>query len=307
MDANGAPLIDENGNVLDRTQLPQSSPRSIADLMQREKSAQEAKEAAERRERDNAARAEHDARVKAYWSQPVDELMTLPVGVKDQLSGLESGQSDPDAGQKFLGELADAGVNLTAAGRQRLAAYLESQNRHFGVAVHVANMRCGLSRLKFLRCFSPGEVTEPSPVIDAPVEQEPNLGELFARANDSPQADRGLRSVIAGMVNAEIREVLWAWQRSVYENFSHKLTELQLREAWRFVQDHNLNPLKPASWDAARRSLVSRSLLSDACLTCREVLERQYREGSISHREFLGRCRTLEIEGVLDKPRHAAA
>jgi hypothetical protein len=168
------------------------------------------------------------------------------------------------------------------------------------------NLRRAFERLKSLGVFADGEVTESRPA-ETPVEREPNLGELFARANDSPQADRELRSVIGGMVNAEIREVIEAWQRSVYENYSHKLTETQIREAWRFVQDRNLNPLKPASWDAARRSLVSRSLLSDACLTCREVLERQYREGSINHREFLQRCNTLSIEGVIDKPRQYAA
>jgi len=301
------PVTDEHGKVVNREELP-PEPKTLAGYIARELAVQQAKATAQRKAEDDAARTSYETRLREFWSQPVSQLVGR-LGMRDDHCPLEVCASDPNAGSDFLAELASRGVVLTTEAKNRVAAYAESQNTHSHgrIGVTVTNLQRAFERIRSLGCFADGEVSEPSPVIDAPVEQEPNLGELFARANDSPQADRELRSVIAGMVNVEIREVLWAWQRSVYENFSHKLTELQLREAWRFVQDHNLNPLKPASWDAARRSLVSRSLLSDACLTCREVLERQYREGSISHREFLGRCRTLEIEGVLDKPRHAAA
>jgi DNA-binding transcriptional regulator/RsmH inhibitor MraZ len=296
LDVGSAPVVDEKGDVINIAVEPQ--PTTLAGFIARE-------EQRERQKQADAARAEHDSRVREYWSQPVTDF-TYSVGVRDDIVALQPGQSDADAGQHFLAELTQAGVTLTESGKQRLAAYCQSQWKHLGAAVTVVNLRRAFERLKSLGVFADGEVTESRPA-ETPVEREPNLGELFARANDSPQADRELRSVIGGMVNAEIREVIEAWQRSVYENYSHKLTETQIREAWRFVQDRNLNPLKPASWDAARRSLVSRSLLSDACLTCREVLERQYREGSINHREFLQRCNTLSIEGVIDKPRQYAA
>jgi hypothetical protein len=283
-----------------------SSPKSIAELMQRERQALEAKQLAEQRERDNVARGEHDDRVTAYWSQqPASVLMASPVGVRDDFSGLATGDSVPNAGMDFLTELEQSGVRYTLGFKQRLGKYIESQNKHIGAAVTVANLRQAFERLKSLGCFAEGEVIEPAPVASE-TPQGPTLAELLARANESPTADRECRSAIAGMVRAEYREVIEAWQRSVHDNFGHRLTETQIREAWRFVEHHNLNPLKPASWDAARVNLVHRGLAPSNLLLASDVLNDQLRAGEITALEHFQRSRTLALEGKLNRPRSEA-
>jgi hypothetical protein len=282
-----------------------SSPKSIAELMWRERQALEAQKLAEQRERDNAARIEYDGRLAAFWSQPVGELVGR-LGMRDDYCPLEACESEPTAGRDFLDGLTATGVTLSTDAKNRLAAYCESQNKHSHgrIGVAVKNLKLACERLQTLGCFADGEVTEPAPVAATP--QLPTLGELFARANNSPTADRELRSVIAEMVRAEYRDVLEAWQRSVYDNFGHRLTETQVKEAWRFVQDHNLNPLTNSSWDLARVNLVHRCLAPQSLLTCREVLDDQLRSGEVTAREYHHRCYVLSIDGVLDKPRSFA-
>jgi hypothetical protein len=281
----------------------ESSPKSIAEMMQRERQALQQRQLAEQQIRDNAALAEHDTRLTAYWSQqPASALMASPVGVRDDFSGLATGDSVPNAGLDFLTELEQSGVRFTMGFKQRLGKYMESQNKHVGAAVTIANLRQAFERLKSLGCFAAGEVIEPAPV-ESETPQGPTLAELLARANESPTADRECRSAVAGMVRAEYRDVIEAWQRSVYDNFGHRLTETQIKEAWRFVEHHNLNPLKPASWDSARVNLVHRSLAPSSLLLASDVLNDQLRAGEITAVEHFQRSRTLALEGKLNRPR----
>jgi hypothetical protein len=286
--------------------IVEPEPTTLQGFLRREEQ-RKRKEALEaQRVKDAAIRAEYDRRLAAFWSRPVTELVGR-LGMRDDYCPLETVASEATASKDFLDELTASGTVLTADAKNRIAAYCDTQNihSHNQIGVTVANLRLALARLKQLGCFAVGEVTEPEPVAATP--QGPTLAELVARANNSTAADRELRSTIAGMFNAEVREVIEAWLHNIHDNYGVSLNENQIREAWAYIQARNLPALAKSSWDIARRHLVSICLLSDACLTCREVLERQYRDGVINHREFLQRCRTLEIEGVLDKPRSQAS
>jgi hypothetical protein len=221
-------------------------------------------------------------------------LTSRPVGVRDDVVGLQPGESEPTAGQDFLAELTQAGMTLTASAKQRLAAYCQSQWKHLGAAVTVANLRHAFERLKALGCFADGEVSELNVVepVETPVDKR----------------DREVRDVLGDRrPTPEFENTELMWHQSVREQFGYNLSKLQHAEAWRRIESLNLDPLSPATWDSCRVNLVHRALAPSSLLTCRDVLQDQLRTGEIDAKTFVRRCETLRLENLLDKPRQFAA
>jgi len=172
-----------------------SSPKSIAELMQRERQALEAKELAEQRERETAKRAEYDGRVAAFWSQPVTGLVGH-LGMRDDHCPLEACESHATAGKDFIAELTSSGVVLTTDAKNRIAAYCESQNTHSHgrIGVTVANLRLALARLKNLGCFARGEVTEPKIEPVPATSTRLTLADALKQVDGTEASDRRLRN-----------------------------------------------------------------------------------------------------------------
>ena len=291
LDVGSAPIVDEKGDVIQIAAEPQ--PTTLAGFIAREEDKERQKQLAAQRAQADSARSEQSSRVREYWSQSVPELMASPVGIRDDVVGLQRGDSYSSAGQTFLIELENTGVTLSESGKNRLAAYCQSQWKHLGAAVTVANLRRAFERLKLLGVFADGEVTEriPEPV-----------------ANPVDKRDREVRDILGDRrPNPEFENVELMWHQSVREQFGYNLSKLQHAEAWRRIESLNLDPLSPATWDSCRVNLVHRALAPSSLLTCRDVLQDQLRTGEIDAKTFVRRCETFRLENLLDKPRQYAA
>lgn len=304
-DLGRVPLLD--GATGQPVAAREPEPTTLDGYIRRDEKRKQATAAAEQKAQADAARVEYDTSVAAFYSQPVKEIIGH-LGMRDNFSGMQVAVTDPQAGETFLAALTASGVTLSSDARTRLAAYCESQNTHTHgqLGITVSNLNAAYSRLKSLGVFADGEIEEPAP---APVEvgetsNGPTIGELFAKSNSDRDADRELRGVIASMVDAEFQDIARAWAYSVKTEFEHELSRFEIEQAWRFIRDHNLNPLRAESWNASRVALVHQCVLHQSLLTCAEVLADQLRAGSITAKEYHHRCNVLERCGVLNRPRN---
>lgn len=299
------PLLDGATGEPVAVQAPE--PTTLDGFIRRDERREQSRLAAEQKVKDDAARVEYDRSVAAFYSQPVADIVGH-LGMRDEFSGMQVVATDPQAGENFLVALTASGVTLTPDARTRLAAYCETQNTHshgqFGITV--GNLNAAFSRLKSLGVFADGELSEPTPAQTVETANAPNVGELFAKSNDDRNADRDLRGFIAGLVDAEFQSIARQWAYSVKTEFGHDITRFEIEQAWRFIRDHNLNPLRADSWNSARVALVHQCVLHQSLLTCAEVLADQLRTGSITAREYHHRCNVLERQGVLNRPRNYA-
>jgi len=303
LDVNRLPVTDEHGNVVDREITPE--PKTLAGYIARELAAQQAKTAAEQKARQDVARAELDARVIAYWSQPVAELMASPVGVRDDLVGLQPGESDPNAGQNFLAELTQAGVTLTESGKQRIAVYCQSQWKHLGAAVTVANLRRAFERLKSLGCFADGEVTEPRPVEVGTQEPTiPSVDEVLATTDTTTREGNALlKKIVDHQWMTELSPLISDW----YEHLSRDYSITVSRDDARYL-------FGPAGWfssrglainadglNAARRHQAARGVWPDA-INMQEFLDQRLQRGEITRPEYMFKVNQAHRAGVLTRP-----
>jgi len=282
--------------------------RFLFEEKQAELKKQKAKEDAEHQK----VKTENNNRVRGYWSKPAVDLMNDPVGVRDDFSELEVGPSDPRAGQNFIEELRGQGIPLTTAAKQRIGKYIESQSAHAGAAITVANLRKSLNRLNFLGCFATGEISQsevaaPEPQAPESEPQAPSLDTLIAVSGVSQEADRAAkRALHAEVVGTEFAAVWEEWSNHLQSQYGYTLKKYQHQAAWDMFQGQNLSPLRRENYDLVRKALVSRGILPPALLSARDVLEKSYRAGEISSRDFLQQCQTLERSGLVDRPRAEA-
>jgi hypothetical protein len=295
LDVGRVPVTNEHGNVVNNEVAPE--PKTLAGYIARELSVQQAKTAAEQKARQDIARAEHDARVKAYWGQqPASALMNSPVGMRDDYSGLEIGQSVPNAGLDFLAELEKEGVTLTLAAKQRSGKYIESQNKHLGAAVTVANLRRAYERLKSLGVFADGEVTDSRPVEPVEAKTGPTLGELYAKADSSPQADRELRKVVDylwAQEHAPLVEEFYSFVTSTYgvpltdddATYLFGPTGLFVQKGW---------PINAEKLNAARRHMSNIGRWVDAqgnpAISVEEYFSAKLSRGEMDYPEYMREC-----------------
>jgi hypothetical protein len=306
LDVGRVPVTNEHGNVVNHEVAPE--PKTLAGYIARELAAQQAKTAAEQKARQDVARAEHDARVREYWSQPVTELNANPVGVRDDVVGLQPGESDPDAGQNFLAELAQAGVTLTESGKQRLALYCQSQWKHLGAAVTIGNLRRAFERLKALGVFAPGEVTEPRPVEPVETKTGPTLGELYAKADSSPQADRELRKVVDylwAQEHAPLVEEFYSFVTSTYgvplknddATYLFGPTGLFAQKGW---------PINAEKLNAARRHMSNIGRWVDAqgnpAISVEEYFSAKLSRREMEYPDFMRECQKFSRLNLWTRP-----
>jgi hypothetical protein len=305
-DLGRVPLLDGATGLPVAVREPE--PTTLEGWRNRDKQREQTRLAAEEKAKDDATRVAHDNLLCEYYSQVISAIVGR-LGMRDDYCPLEPVESQLSAGTDFLSELTACGITLTDDAKNRLAAYCESQNAHTHgrIGVTVENLRHALNRLRSVGAFAEGELTEPTrESVTAPVDRGPTLGELFAKSNSDRDADRELRGVIAVMVDSEFVGRCAEWVYSVKNEFGYELTRFEIEQAWRFVRDHNLNPLRHDSWNAARVALVHQCVLHQSLLTCAEVLADQLRAGSITANEYHHRCNVLERRGLLQRPRNYA-
>jgi hypothetical protein len=303
LDVGRVPVTNEHGNVVNHEIAPE--PKTLAGYIARELSVQQAKTAAKEKER-------HDARVKAYWGQqPASALMNSPVGVRDDFSGLEIGQSVPNAGLDFLAELEKEGVTLTLPAKQRSGKYIESQNKHLGAAVTVANLRRAFQRLKELGCFAEGEVIEPRPEpVEASVERPTRmtLADALKQADGTQASDQRIRAAATrDFIFGEAKPMIDQWVEHLYREYDYIPTEQQRLEFFMppdgYMHAHGLSFLDPRSYDRLRKWAVAtgrfRADMVSAEEACSDLLKKglipfaqyQYLETDLTRRGLWNRSR----------------
>lgn len=284
-----------DGDIALTTEAPKS-PRSSKEI---EINEQRAKQAAERA----ATVAADDTRVREYWSGPARELMNK-VGVRDDNAGLSIGESHPTAGQDSIEQMKAQGIVLSIPGLQRLGTYIESQNKHLGIAITVENLRRAYERLRSLGCFTEGEVTEtPRPV---PEEKSPDFKTVLEMDDGSREYAQILKRELQNVVmNESFYPVFQSWHDSVRDNFNFAMKRIHHEQAWNHIQRHNLNPLAKdgSAFNSARLELIRVGLLPDTCMTNFEWENRRLNRGEISPAQFVQRCRSFEIQNTLHKAR----
>jgi hypothetical protein len=283
----------------------ESSPKSIAELMHREQVAAQANEAAKQRERDNAKKIEHDTRLREYWGVPdASTLMTSPIGMRDDYSGLEVGNSVPDSGTAFLKELEQQGVTVTLAFKQRTGKYIESQNKHLGAAINLSNLRRTYLRLKELGCFGSGEVIEPRPVQVETQPEKTLTVEDVLRTVDTTTKDGSalLKKVVDQQWAKELDPLVSGW----FEQLSRDYSIIVSRDVAQYL-------FGPAGWfstrglainaenlNAARRHLTARGVWD--ARTTQEQLDLRLQRNEIGRPEYMFLCNRCLSAGVLNRP-----
>jgi hypothetical protein len=302
LDVGRVPVTNEHGNVVNHEVAPE--PKTLAGYIARELAAQQAKTAAEQRERDNAARAEHGARVRDYWSQPVTELTASPVGVRDDVVGLQPGESEPTAGQDFLAELTQSGVTLTESGKQRLALYCQSQWKHLGAAVTVANLRRAFERLKSLGCFASGEVTEPRPAeVETQPEKTLTVDDVLRSVDTTTREGNALlKKAVDHQWMTELSPLISDW----YEHLSRDYSITVSRDDARYL-------FGPTGWFASRGLAINVDGLNAArrhlsalgkwdALSTQEILDQRLQRNEIGRPEYMFKVNQAHRAGVLSRP-----
>jgi hypothetical protein len=269
-----------------------SPPKSIAELMQREQRALEAKQLAEQRERDNAARIEYDGRLAAFWSRPVAELVGR-LGMRDDHCPLEACESHATAGRDFLDELTASGVVLTDGAKNRIAAYCETQNMHshgrFGVTVE--NLRLARTRLQQLGVFAPGEVTEPEAEPAPPTSTRLTLAEALKQADGTDASDRRLRTAATNdFIFGEAKPMIDQWVEHLYREYDYVPSDEQRLEFFMppngYMHVHGLSFLDPRAYDRLRKWAVSTGRFPSHMVSAQEAVSELFQKRKIDIHQY---------------------
>jgi len=275
--------------------------RSSAEIEYLDRQKSEAKERAKQI-------AQNDERVKNFYGQSGQELMTYHVCTKDDYSTLTQGPNEPDAGAEFIRQMTAEGWELSTNTLQVVGQYCESQSKFHGAGLTVANLRRGFDRLRQLGCIDLIEpAATPAPEPEAPEQKPLSVDEILAKADGSRESDLQIRREINRIVQQdEFGKIFEDWHRSVYEHWGVLMTRKHHEKAWQFIRNHDqeLNPLLPSAYDAARRELNRIGLLD--CWTNREWLERQYAREELRDWEFKREMNLHTINGTLNDARARA-
>jgi hypothetical protein len=256
-----------------------------------------------------------------FWSQPLDAIkaagpfatgafvdLGLPL-LPDSAPKDVAASAAREAFERYLQGLKTKGYTLAIP--DRLVCFCQVLIEH-GVWLTPQACAAGFDwLLKFV--WEDGIASEELGVDESIVnptapEREKTFDEILSASGETREGDAAIRRALASEVmHGEFYSMMRQWYDSVHEQFGVVLSEVCLKSGWDFIVSHNLSPLKPATYDAARRHLVSRSLLPASCLTVREVLEQDHRKGTLTDREFLRQCQTYEQLGICDAPRLAAS
>jgi len=213
----------------------------------------------------------------------------------------------------FVASLPGRGYTLSQDGILRFGSMCQCQCAVGGVWLAPTTLRRIFDWLVQFSCFNPDELVVDTQTVEAArqgeqPEPEPTFDDWLTRYDGSRDADKKLRHALDREVySGEFGEMFRKWRDSVRDNFHVSLQTHHFDTVSRFFRERNLSPLRPDSFDAARRHLVNVGLLPETCLTCREVLEAQLRRAEISNKQFLQRCHALNLEGKLDAPRSNAS
>ena len=284
--------------------------RSIADMNAQDAAIEQAKQKVEQDAERDRLRAEHDTRVKEYWSQPVEDI-SGHLGMRDDNLSLPLGDIHPTAAMDFLEEAKINGVSLSGGmgGAERLGTFVESNAKHHpGTEVSSRSIKLCFDRLIELNCFAPGEISYTQEALDSvkePAPKAPTFEDLLARHDGSDESDRAIRRKLQEEVvgpDGVYSELFRAWYQDVQEKYGISLNNTQLREAWEYIRARNLSPLRHESYNSARRFLVERGLLPPTTITNHEWLDREYQAKRLTDYEYRRRIRTAAIDQSLDKP-----
>jgi hypothetical protein len=303
------PVTDEKGNVVAVDVAP--SPKSSRELLQREQEQEHQRQLAAQRERDTAAKAYHDNRVREYWSQSISLLKSRAVGVNDMFSRMQTSASESDAGQRFIAELSAANITLSSDGRNRLALYCESQNTHshgqYGVTA--TNLRQALSRLKSLGCFADGEVHEPKPEPAreaAPLSQDDVLRTMDTRTREGNAALR--QATELAWLN-ETRPIVEMWVGHLLSDYNYEPSPDQFRYMFNpidgLIVKHGL-AVTADSLNKVRRIMVAEGRFPSHMLSCAEIIDQKYRKGEMTFAEYNREFQRLSREDKWNRPRATA-
>lgn len=285
------PIVDAGRPSLKKFQAEEAA---------REAREKEQAEAAERARLDEASRPLREAareasnRIRAYWSQPLQEIKTngpelSPVDLFGDYTTDQQVVAEGEPWNEFNAYLTSRGVTLYRGGLLRLEAYMQSLEYHRGVALtSVFNWNLGLSRLASLKCFEPHELegyqppipqTTPAPAPERPVDPLAEIETLdLSSRTGSARAKEIATNDFFGRQMAPIAD---RWRSWLLATFNYVLTSKATKAAgeW-WERNPTASPLTASSWTQLRLNLVKRGVMPSTCLLPDELLDREIEASS---------------------------
>jgi hypothetical protein len=267
--------------------------------------------AAERELNETVARIHAD--IAETWRLPIEKLqkydkrraeaLYVDLGLPKQNHDVDwatAVQFVKDEFKRFVEALPSRGFVLDREGSWRFQSLIQVQGDIGGVRIDQSSLQTIFDWMVRHEVFSATELRYvPELIPPAPVAQKPI-------ENAADKRDREVRAVIGDRRPPEFEDIELKWHKSVRDNFGYTLSHLQHREVWKYIQARNLNPCVPATWDECRRFLVHRSLAPSSLLLASDVLADDLRTGAIDEKTYWQRCKALELEGKLNRPRSEA-
>lgn len=210
--------------------------------------------------------------------------------------------------------LRESGIELAERGLQKLWAVVNVNKELWW-----ADPACWLALYDYvdeLQVFEEGdrivgEPTTPEPEPQSERMTQDQLQTVLDKTlrEESTQTRDGERRIKAAVQDAFMgggQHQLWdGWLAQLLRDYGISLSKEDQRACFEWSKQMNLSIHQPSTYDAMRRFLVDVGRLDgDIALTCREVLENQYRNNQITDREYL---RLLQFHAdKLDRPRKEA-
>jgi len=201
---------------------------------------------------------------------------------------------------------------LTESGKQRLALYCQSQWKHLGAAVTVANLRRAFERLKSLGCFASGEVIEPRP---EPVETDRpsrmTLADALKQADGTQASDQRIRAAATNdFIFGEAKPMIDQWVEHLYREYDYIPTEQQRLEFFMppdgYMHAHGLSFLDPRSYDRLRKWAVATGRFRPDMISASEAVSDLLKKGLIPFAQYQYLETDLTRRGLWNRSRRHA-